>query len=297
MRAVATATREEWLEARKSRITASDAAAILGHSPFRSRLDVWAEKTGQAAPVEETERMRLGRLLEPAILKRYALDSDLTVAPNDQLHVHPTMDWLAATPDAFVRDGERTVGLVQAKATRSVADWVDGPPIQYQVQVAVEMAVADMPWDDVAVLISGADYECHRVERHADAEAAILAELHEFYQRFIVGGQTPPPATDADVKLWSKVVPQRPKTVVTLPTGAVQIYEAWRHADAAAKSFASEASDLKAKLLALQGDAEVGVLPGLGMAMKRSTVTVPEKVTAAYTFSKFTAAKWKETGR
>jgi len=252
---VSTSSREQWLAERRSRLTASDAAAVLHLSPFRSRLDVWAEKTGAGEPVQETEQMRLGRLLEPAILQRYESDlgPGLTLRPNDQLCVSDDHPWLACTPDAFVLDGLRAVGLVQAKATRSVQHWDQGPPIGYQVQVAVEMAVTNLPWDDLAVLISGADYESHRVERDAAAEERILGELHEFWERFVVGRAVPPPATDADVQLWSRMVPPRRETVVTLPAQGVQLYYAWKERDAAAKVAAAEAADLKAQLLALQG--------------------------------------------
>lgn len=297
--AITTANRDEWLAARRNFITASDAAAILGHSPWRGRIDVWAEKVGQGTPVEETERMRLGRLLEPAILARYAQDTgrlaEATVVANDTLYRSDKYDWLACTPDALVTKGGKMVGLAQAKATSSTASWPDGqPPIYYQIQAAIEMATMDAPWDDFPTLIAGSDYTCPRVERHAAAEDAILAELHEFWVRYVQTGTTPPPQTEADAKVWARMVPAQTKKIVSLPTSIIPTYQEWQEAKAQAALYEKRAKDLQATLLGAQGDAEVGVLPGIGMALKRTVVSVPEKVVKAYTFERFAAAKWKE---
>jgi putative phage-type endonuclease len=293
---IQTTDRDGWLAARRRYLTASDAASVLGHSPWRSRLDVWLDKRGEAAPFDESERMRLGRLLEPAILRRYALDTDLVVHPNDLLHASDAHPWIACTPDAIVMDSGKQAGLAQAKATSSVSSWPDGqPPIYYQIQAAVEMAVMDAPWDDFPTLIAGADYTCPRVERHAAAEDAILSELHEFWERYVVTGLTPPPASENDMKVWARLVPPVERKIVSLPADAVAAFDAWQSAKATAAAAEKQAKDLQAQLLAMQGDAEVGVIEARGMALKRATVTVPEKMVKGYTFERFTAAKWKGT--
>lgn len=292
--AIQTTDRDGWLAARRRYLTASDAASVLGHSPWRSRLDVWLDKRGEAPPFEESERMRLGRLLEPAILRRYALDTDLTVAPNDLLHASDKYPWIACTPDAIVLQDGKQVGLAQAKATSSVSSWPDGqPPIYYQIQAAVEMATMDAPWDDFPTLISGSDYTCPRVERHAGAEEAILSELHEFWERYVVTGCTPPPASEGDIKTWAKLVPAVERKIVSLPPDAVAAFDAWQERKAVAAAAEKEAKALQAQLLAMQGDAEIGVIAARGMALKRSTVVVGPKQTAGYTFEKYSAAKWK----
>ena len=56
-------TREEWLDGRKSLITASDAAAALGLSPFKSPLKLYTEKIGLAEDGEEREAMKWGKAL------------------------------------------------------------------------------------------------------------------------------------------------------------------------------------------------------------------------------------------
>ena len=89
-------TREQWLATRKTGIPASDAAAILGLSPWKSPLDVWLEKTGRA-PIQEIAPKRedlffLGHQLEPAIAAMYSRKTGrelLQVQENRGLLRHP----------------------------------------------------------------------------------------------------------------------------------------------------------------------------------------------------------------
>ena len=45
-----TASREEWLALRRGYIGGSDAAAVVGLSPYVTPYQVWAEKTGKVEP-------------------------------------------------------------------------------------------------------------------------------------------------------------------------------------------------------------------------------------------------------
>lgn len=60
-----------WLERRREAITGSDAAAILGHHPFRTPIEVWAEKVGMLSPqnLDSVERVRWGSILEAPIIR------------------------------------------------------------------------------------------------------------------------------------------------------------------------------------------------------------------------------------
>ena len=57
---VSTISREEWLAWRRTGIGGSDAAAVIGLNPFRSRIEVYADKMGMMPEKEDTESMRLG---------------------------------------------------------------------------------------------------------------------------------------------------------------------------------------------------------------------------------------------
>ena len=49
-------SRKEWLEARKSCVGGSDAAAIIGLSPYKSNVDLWEEKVGLRKPEDISDK-------------------------------------------------------------------------------------------------------------------------------------------------------------------------------------------------------------------------------------------------
>ena len=53
-----TATREEWLAARRLGVTGTDISAILGANPWATPLDIWLDKTGPAREVRENDALR-----------------------------------------------------------------------------------------------------------------------------------------------------------------------------------------------------------------------------------------------
>ena len=63
--------REDWLEARHDGIGGSDAAAIIGVDPYKSALEVYADKLGLTDGKKDTEAMAWGRRLEPLVAEAY----------------------------------------------------------------------------------------------------------------------------------------------------------------------------------------------------------------------------------
>ena len=63
--------KEKWLEMRRQGIGGSDAAAILGLSPYKSPLLVYYEKV-HGTVQEDSLAMELGRELEPFLRRKFA---------------------------------------------------------------------------------------------------------------------------------------------------------------------------------------------------------------------------------
>ena len=68
--------REEWLQARKSGIGASDAAAILEISPWGTKTQLWEEKTGRRKPKDLSDNPAIQRGIreEPIIREQFISD-------------------------------------------------------------------------------------------------------------------------------------------------------------------------------------------------------------------------------
>lgn len=68
--------RAEWLEARKDGLGASDAAALLGLSPWKTNVQLWEEKCGLVIPEDIGDKpyVRYGNDAEPLLRSFFALD-------------------------------------------------------------------------------------------------------------------------------------------------------------------------------------------------------------------------------
>lgn len=70
-------SREEWLSQRKKGVGGSDIAAICGHDPYRTPLDVYLDKIGEAEPIQDNDFMKAGRYLEPVVADMFQDETGL----------------------------------------------------------------------------------------------------------------------------------------------------------------------------------------------------------------------------
>ncbi len=226
---------------------ASEAAAALGLDKYTSPLTVWKRLRG--LPTDEVRSPALdeaaswGQALEPVVRGKYALDRNaLVMVPVSSFQYE---QWLRATPDGIVvagipigasinppaprtyvmemprdiamRDPEwrENAGMLQVKCRSAFLrdEWRHGVPAKEEVQVRVEMAVCDLPWSDVAVLIGGNQMLVHRVERDLALEDRVLTDLRAFWQMVKDGREPSPDHTAA----WRQHVSEKMRpTKVTM---------------------------------------------------------------------------------
>src|SRR3990172_4113086 len=111
----------DYLEKRKLSIGASEAAAVLGLSKYRTPLEVYMEKTEQLPAKEPNFNMALGNLLEPIIAQLFEIETTLPVVKNDVVYFHKDYSFISATPDYFVKSiyfyTKDSLSLVECKST------------------------------------------------------------------------------------------------------------------------------------------------------------------------------------
>lgn len=68
--------RAEWLEARRDGLGASDAAAVLGISPWKTNVQLWEEKCRLVQPedIGDKPAVQYGNDAEPLLRQFFALD-------------------------------------------------------------------------------------------------------------------------------------------------------------------------------------------------------------------------------
>lgn len=182
--------REEWLELRRTGIGSSDCSAIIGLGKYGSPFSVWLEKTGRARPVEETEAMLWGTLLEPVIRQELGrrLGLEVTECPTLRSLQRP---WQLYNADGIIESVNALVEIKNASAWLA-HDWDDQIPDHAELQVQHGMAVTGADGAYVAGLIGGNRLRWEYVGRDDRLIEVINAAEEHFWTTYVLGDQEPP---------------------------------------------------------------------------------------------------------
>lgn len=142
---------EEWLEARKRFMCASDTPCILGVG-FRSNVDVWKDKcrkSRKAKPVEAVEKiMEKGKRSEAHVREQFSVDFGVPVFDGTNILIVNVCKldgrgqaYMAATLDAFYFNNKDEPVLLEIKRTESWKLFGEYPPVGYRAQVLKQMLV------------------------------------------------------------------------------------------------------------------------------------------------------------
>ena len=136
---------DDWLRWRAQGVTASEAAIVLGRSPYKTPWRLWAERTGmaRAADLSANPHVQRGNALEDAARRAFEEHQGTMLLPLcGESEEHPV---LRASFDGIADDGspvelkvpaERTFAEVSAKTTESTAFRLYWPQVQHQLYVA-----------------------------------------------------------------------------------------------------------------------------------------------------------------
>jgi putative phage-type endonuclease len=186
----------------ESSIGGSDAAAAAGLSPWMSPIELYQRLVGLVPPsVEETERMKWGKLLEHPIRQWYVERTGQSVDVPPESLFHGEHPWRRATPDGMVvapRSGRWLKGLeIKNAAPLSPDEWgpegTDQVPTHYAIQVTWSMHVTDLDEWDLAVLLSGHTFRIYTFKRDLSFEAELVDAVDRFWRDHVCTATPPPP--------------------------------------------------------------------------------------------------------
>lgn len=258
-------------ELRRKHIGASDAAAIMGLDPFRSREDVWAEKVLGLDEDKHSAAIELGNELEPVIVAwagariRDELEPgvpfdgravDVHTANPQFLHADGVM---LAHPDAVVVHGaEGWKAPIEAKYRSRGAEWGDDEapavPIEVVVQATHQMMCMGASFCWVAAYLAeryGITKRLVRMEMDPDTQKLVYEELHNFWERWVVTRRQPPPSARGPSLEVMKRLRAVPGTVVKVGEDVMLDFVHARDARLAAQKAEDRAK--ASLLLAMQG--------------------------------------------
>lgn len=193
------ANKAEWLLQRKNYITGTDAACLLGISPWGSKFSVWLDKTGQGEPTVENESMKWGKKLESEILKNYAetMNCELIHVDGYDLKVSKLYPKLACSLDGWNNTDKIPV---DAKNIRYISDkwgeqFSDIFPEYYKTQLQVQMMVTGAKVAHLAVLFSGQEFRIYCMEYNENLAQQILKATDKFWE-LVASGEMPEASSD-----------------------------------------------------------------------------------------------------
>jgi putative phage-type endonuclease len=292
--------RASWLARRAQDLTASDIAAAVGVSPFKTSLALYAEKTGHLMPDPETPIMRRGRHMERtaiSMLREEHPDWDIKY-PLDLYWRDPELR-LGATPDAeaiIPGHGRTNIQIKVVGQKKFDSGWVAGPPLAYQLQTLCEGMLMEADHSLLVALVDGYSsltLETFDVARNAEAEARIREHAMSFWDN-IRTGKRPQADLARDAETLAILYPQSvPEPVLDLSH------------DNELPELLIELADLKAEIASREhrkrlvetgikdkmGFAEVAVCPGWRITWK--TTTIHEHVRPEVSFRRLSVAEVK----
>lgn len=256
---------EEWLDARRKGIGASDSPSILGApGAFSSSLSVWAQKIGtdsQDPPNEGlAEMFHFGNKMEPLIADELRERTGYEVRPEPRTLAHPVNDFIQANLDGWVCV-EGVWGPAEFKnVTEFTGDqWDYDVPLKYQVQIQHQMYVSGAVVAVAAALVGGRKFRWTAVERNQEFIDAMVEKLGIFWS--MVENNIQPMASGTDVSLLKELANTEEDATIVLPFEATH----WAAQISGAKEEKKRWDELKkraeARVLQAMGDATVGALP------------------------------------
>ena len=142
---------EQWLKAR-TLIGGSDAAALVGMSPYKDNITLWKEKTGRQKPpdISNEEFVRFGHDAEPHLREMFALDHPQYQVGylENNMFFNDKYPFAHASLDGWLTDQDGRKGILEIKTTNILQSmqkekWNDRIPDNYYCQVLWYLMVTE----------------------------------------------------------------------------------------------------------------------------------------------------------
>lgn len=295
----------EWFEARRTGITASEIAAVLGISPWESPFSLWHRKAGTVGEQAGNDEMRWGLRLEAAIADEFAHQHPEFAVRPAGLYASTARPWQIVSPDRLLFDVE-TYGVVERggvfyvepyaplelKNSASWDEWgdegTDTIPVYYRAQVLWQLDVLEAEVAYVAAGIGGRPPRTFIVRRDDD-DLALMRDAAEEFRASI--REDRPPAIDehtATLTALKQLHPDLDDTEATVPGGLADDYRA---ACAAVKDATDRKKVAENKLRDAMGRSRRALDPAGSKVATRSVYEVAEHVRRASTTDKLIPAR------
>ncbi len=126
----------EWLKFRTGRLGGSDAAAVLGISPYKSNDQLWREKKYGVQNAISNDAMTYGKLAEAPIVELFGLDhaNEYTVSTHKDI-VFVKGKLMASVDGLLTEITTGRSGILEVKTVNALKVWTNLLPQHYYTQI------------------------------------------------------------------------------------------------------------------------------------------------------------------
>lgn len=179
-------TKEMWLTYRRMGIGGSDVAPLLGLSKWKSELELWLDKTGQAEELEgENEAMLWGNIMEPILRSHFEEVTGRKAVEVKAILRHPAYPYMLANVDGITSDEDGNPAILEIKTASEYkrSEWENEVPVYYQTQIQHYLCVTGIKKAYCAVLVGGNSFRLYEVEEDVEVQRMLTALEGEFWDK------------------------------------------------------------------------------------------------------------------
>lgn len=260
--------RDQWAAARNIGIGASDVPILFGCGyENSSELRLFAQKRGlDVEPFREDEGMRMGRLLEGAIIEELANRSKVSEwRRNSALIASDGLEFGVCTPDGFAL-GSKPIEVKNICHRVNEEEWEGGTiPLRYRLQLQTQLAITGEDKGLFGALLFGGRLVWDWIERDEALIHEIRRRVRLFWNR--VTNNDPPESNGTNGARNAAFAIAEKRAPVELFTGEIGDYligieqakNEERIANAAAKAANTKRKSLEDELIVRMGAANEAV--------------------------------------
>lgn len=201
---------KEQIEQRKQSIGGSDAAVVLGLNKYKSKVELYLEKTGQIE-VEQKESMPIlwGNLNEDNVAKIFEMQTGKKVRRSNKHWIHPVYEFITGNLDRVVV-GEKALLECKTVTGWKAKEWQgEDVPVAYRVQCLHYLAVTGYERCYIACMIDNSQFVWKVVERDEELIKLIIDEEVRFWNVNVLENFPPMfDGTDASTNLLNALYPK-----------------------------------------------------------------------------------------
>ena len=194
---------DKWREGRKHSIGASDAAAVMGISPWKTEAQLWDEKAnGKMLDFHNSDTVR-GHRSENHILELYGIETGRKIFSGERIMLMSNHNpFMSCTLDGIDFTDENNPIIIEVKSVKfSHGEWSDDKiPDYYFTQLLHQLAVTG--WNEAILLVrftrnegwESASERLYHVKREdvQDQIDKLVRKERKFWYEYVVNKKRPP---------------------------------------------------------------------------------------------------------